>query len=204
LSAVLNQPPDRWLAAKSADEKPCCGVGLNPSGGRRSRSQAKPRPENSTGPVCGMAQAPRVRSVTISLLHGPAFDSLETEAAISKVPAILRQCRTALGIRVGCVYLCRRPIGYRRQVPQHEETTVRHRTLVRGGVLVLGLGLGGCGADSPATLLTPSPLPPQAVVPAPAPSPSFPDGTLKGVSLSGVVYELTQTGRRPIAAAVLL
>ena len=75
---------------------------------------------------------------------------------------------------------------------------MRHRTLVLGGVLVLGLGLGGCGgSDSPATPLTPSPLPPQA----PAPSPSFPAGTLRGVSLSGVVYELTPTGRRPIPKA---
>ena len=88
-----------------------------------------------------------------------------------------------------------------RQVAQHAETTVRprtYRTLVLGGVLVLGLGLGGCGgSDSPATPLTPSPLPPQA----PAPSPSFPPGTLTGVSLSGVVYELTPTGRRPIPKA---
>ena len=73
-----------------------------------------------------------------------------------------------------------------------------YRTLVLGGVLVLGLGLGGCGgSDSPATPLTPSPPPPQA----PAPSPSFPPGTLRGVSLSGVVYELTPTGRRPIPKA---
>ena len=73
-----------------------------------------------------------------------------------------------------------------------------YRTLVLGGVLVLGLGLGGCGgSDSPATPLTPSPPPPQA----PVPSPSFPPGTLRGVSLSGVVYELTPTGRRPIPKA---
>lgn len=76
---------------------------------------------------------------------------------------------------------------------------MRHRTFVLGGALVLGLGLGGCGgSDSPATPLTPSPLPPQAVVRAPAPRPP---GTLTGVSLSGVVYELTPTGRRPIPRA---
>jgi hypothetical protein len=81
---------------------------------------------------------------------------------------------------------------------------MRHRTLVRGGVLVLALGLGGCGGDSSATPLTPSPLPPQAVVPAPGPPASrFPPGTLTGVSLSGVVYELTATGRTPIAGAVV-
>ena len=80
---------------------------------------------------------------------------------------------------------------------------MKHRTLILGGVLVLGLGLGGCGgSNSPATPLTPSPLPPQAPAPqAPAPSPSFPPGTLTGVSLSGVVYELTPTGRRPIPKA---
>ena len=81
---------------------------------------------------------------------------------------------------------------------------MRQRTLVLGGILLLGVGLGGCGtSDPPATLLTPSPLPPQAAAPAPAPRPSFPPGTLSGVSLSGVVYELTPTGRTPIARAVV-
>jgi hypothetical protein len=83
---------------------------------------------------------------------------------------------------------------------------MRHRTLVRGGVLVLALGLGGCGgSDSLATPLTPSPLPPQAVVPAPGPPGSWfpPAYTLTGVSLSGVVYKLTATGRTPIARAVV-
>ena len=83
---------------------------------------------------------------------------------------------------------------------------MRHRTLILRGVLVLGVGLGGCaGSDSPAATLTPSPPPPQAVVPTPrpAPGPSFPPGTLTGASLSGVVYELTATGRTPIAAAVV-
>jgi hypothetical protein len=74
--------------------------------------------------------------------------------------------------------------------------TVRHKTLVVGGVWVLALALGGCGTDSP-TRPTPSPLP-EAVVPAPAPGP-----TLRGVSLSGVVYELTATGRTPIAGAIV-
>jgi hypothetical protein len=82
---------------------------------------------------------------------------------------------------------------------------VRHRTLVLRGVLVLGLGLGSCGGSDSATPLTPPPPPAQAVVPGPAPSPrpSFPPGTLRGVSLSGVVYELKPTGRTPIAAAVV-
>ena len=80
---------------------------------------------------------------------------------------------------------------------------MRHRIL--GGVLVLGIGLGGCGgSDSPVTPLTPSPLPPQTVVPAPRPPGSWlRDYTLTGVSLSGVVYELTATGQTPIARAVV-
>lgn len=80
---------------------------------------------------------------------------------------------------------------------------LRHRTLLPGGVLVLALGLGGCGSPgSSPTPLSPSPLPPRAVVPAPAAS-TFPPGHLTGVSLSGVVYELTPTGRTPIAHALV-
>jgi hypothetical protein len=74
---------------------------------------------------------------------------------------------------------------------------VRYTTLAVGGVLVLSLGLGSCGTDSPATALTPSPLP-QAVAVAP-----IPRYTLRGVSLSGVVYELTPSGRTPIAGAIV-
>jgi hypothetical protein len=80
---------------------------------------------------------------------------------------------------------------------------MRHRTQFLAGVLLLALGLGDCGgSDSSPTLLTPSPLPPQTIVPAP-PASSFPPGTLRGVSLSGVVYELTPTGRTPIVRAVV-
>ena len=72
-------------------------------------------------------------------------------------------------------------------------------------VLVLALGSGGCGgSDSPVMPVTPSPLPPQAPIPAPAASSLFPPGyALKGVSLSGVVYELTPTGRKPIPQALV-
>ena len=72
---------------------------------------------------------------------------------------------------------------------------MRHGTLGLSGVLVLAF-LGGCGGSNGiATPLTPSPPPPpQAVVPTP---------TLTGVSLSGVVYELTATGRKPIAGAIV-
>jgi hypothetical protein len=80
---------------------------------------------------------------------------------------------------------------------------MRNRTLLPGGVVVLLLGLGGCGGpDSSPTPLAPSPPPPQAVVPVP-PAASFPPGTLTGVSLSGVVYELTPAGRKPIARALV-
>ncbi len=82
---------------------------------------------------------------------------------------------------------------------------MRHTTLILvSGVLVLAAGLGACGgSDSPAAPLSPSSVSPQAVVPARAANSSFPFGTLRGVSLSGVVYELTATGRRPIAAALV-
>jgi hypothetical protein len=79
---------------------------------------------------------------------------------------------------------------------------MRHRTLFPGGVLVLALGLGCGGPDSSPTPLSPSPLPLPALAPAP-PASRFPPGTLTGVSLSGVVYELTPTGRKPIARAIV-
>jgi hypothetical protein len=69
---------------------------------------------------------------------------------------------------------------------------MRNRTLLPGGVVVLVLGLGGCGGPD----ASPTPL-------APSPLLSFPPGTLTGVSLSGVVYELTPTGRKPIARALV-
>jgi hypothetical protein len=77
---------------------------------------------------------------------------------------------------------------------------VRHVTLIHG-VLVLALGWGACGTDSPGTPLTPSPLPLPVVRPPPPKWPA--DYTLMGVSLSGVVYELTPTGRTPIAGAIV-
>ena len=79
---------------------------------------------------------------------------------------------------------------------------MRNRILLSRGVLVLALGSGACGHDSSPTPLSPSPLPPQALIPAP-PASRFPPGTLTGVSLSGVVYELTPTGRKPIARAIV-
>jgi hypothetical protein len=79
---------------------------------------------------------------------------------------------------------------------------MRKRTLLPGGVVLLVLGLGGCGGQWRGQSVAPSPLPPQAVVPVP-PAVSFPPGTLTGVSLSGVVYELTPTGPKPIARAIV-
>ena len=75
---------------------------------------------------------------------------------------------------------------------------MRRRTFALRGVVILALGLGGCSrTDLPATPLSPSPMLPRAVAPVP------PSGaaTLRNVSLSGVVYELTPTGRRPIPQA---
>ena len=73
-----------------------------------------------------------------------------------------------------------------------------------GGVLMLALALAGCsGSGSLPTPVSPSPsLPPPVVVPAP-PWPAGTGYALRGVSLSGVVYELTPTGRTPIARAAV-
>ena len=80
---------------------------------------------------------------------------------------------------------------------------MRDRTMLPGSVLVLALGLAGCsGPDSSPTPLSPSSLLPPALAPAP-PGSGFPPGTLTGVSLSGAVYELTPTGRKPIARALV-
>jgi hypothetical protein len=82
---------------------------------------------------------------------------------------------------------------------------MRYRTAILGGLLSLAVGSTGCGGtDFPATPLAPSSAPPQAAVNAPRPGPwPSADYTLRGVSLSGVVYELTPTGRMPIAGAVV-
>lgn len=69
-----------------------------------------------------------------------------------------------------------------------------NRTLTGIVLVMLAQGLAGCGgsSSSPAPL-TPSPVPPPA-----GPSPGF-SYTLSGVTLSGFVYEVTPTGRAPIA-----
>jgi hypothetical protein len=79
---------------------------------------------------------------------------------------------------------------------------MRHRTAWSGGVLMLALGLGGCdGSEPPSTPSSPSVFE-QVVAPSPHAS-WLPGHVLTGVSLSGVVYELTATGRKPIAGAVV-
>lgn len=73
------------------------------------------------------------------------------------------------------------------------------------GLLSLAVGSAGCGgSDFSAAPLAPSPPQPQAAgnTPGPGTWPSA-DYTLKGVSLSGVVYELTAAGRTPIAGAIV-
>ena len=81
---------------------------------------------------------------------------------------------------------------------------MRHSTLVLSSVVVLALGVTGCGGgDFVATPLAPSTLPPQSVAPVPSPGSFLTGHTLSGVSLSGVVYELTPTGRSPIAGAIV-
>jgi hypothetical protein len=76
---------------------------------------------------------------------------------------------------------------------------LRHKTIVLRGVWMLTLGLGGCGdLGPPASTLTPSPTPTVVVVP---PQTAVFPPALTNVSLSGVVYELTPTGRTPIPLA---
>jgi hypothetical protein len=76
--------------------------------------------------------------------------------------------------------------------------------MVLAGAALLVVMVAGCGgSDAPVTPFTPSAPPPQAAVPAPSPGSFLTGHTLQGVSLSGVVYELTPTGRTPIAGAIV-
>ena len=63
----------------------------------------------------------------------------------------------------------------------------------------MAVGLAGCdGADSPAPT---APSAVQAPLPPPAPTPTraqFPPGVLSAYTLSGVVFEVTPTGKTPI------
>jgi len=75
---------------------------------------------------------------------------------------------------------------------------MRNKAFVGIALWVLAQGLSGCGGtDAARAPLAPS----QAALPPARPGP-WPDGyTLTGVSLSGVVYESTPTGRVPIPGA---
>jgi hypothetical protein len=83
-----------------------------------------------------------------------------------------------------------------------EGKRMRKRTLVGIALLVLAQGLSGCGGtDDAFTPVAPSPVPSQAARPTVRPGSWTDRYTLTAVSLSGVVYELTPTGRVPIAGA---
>jgi hypothetical protein len=65
--------------------------------------------------------------------------------------------------------------------------------------LLMAVGLAGCdGADSPAPT---APSAVQAPLPLPVPTPiraQFPPGVLSAYTLSGLVFEVTTTGKMPI------
>lgn len=70
-------------------------------------------------------------------------------------------------------------------------------------MVVLTLAAAGCDRAVAFAPSAPSPVP-QAAPPAPTPAVGvFPGFGLTGVSLSGVVYELTNAGRAPIAGALV-
>ena len=71
---------------------------------------------------------------------------------------------------------------------------MRHRTDLLRGAVMLAFSLAGCGGAS----YPPATLPPS---PTPLVSPTPWGGTLRNVGVSGVVYELTATGRVPIPKA---
>ncbi len=76
---------------------------------------------------------------------------------------------------------------------------MRNKTIVGIALLVLAHGVSGCGTDSSSTPLGPARVTPQAAPAPPRPPDSWPAGyTLTAVSISGVVYESTTTGRVPI------
>ena len=64
--------------------------------------------------------------------------------------------------------------------------------------MVLAAVLTACGSGGPASPTGPSPSSPQSAVPPVARTNGYP-GQLIGVTLYGVVYEVTATGRSPIA-----
>jgi hypothetical protein len=131
------------------------------------------------------------------------FGCVETEAAIVQGPSLSRPATDAIQeITSAASVAMQTSDPWSSAGSQHVESSVRRTGLAL--VIALALGLVDCGgSDSPVMPLMPSPLLPPAVVPPPAHSPSFPPGTLRDVSLSGVVYELAATGRAPIPGAIV-
>ena len=68
--------------------------------------------------------------------------------------------------------------------------------------IVLALSMCACHGGTPFPTSPTTTTPPNVPLP-PAPGFGAATLTLKGVSLSGVVYELTPTGRTPIAGAIV-
>ncbi len=68
--------------------------------------------------------------------------------------------------------------------------------------IVLALSMGACHGGTPFPTSPTTTTPPNRPLP-PAPGFGAATLTLKGVSLSGVVYQLTPTGRTPIAGAIV-
>lgn len=63
-------------------------------------------------------------------------------------------------------------------------------------LFVIAVGLTGCDGARPQTPTAPSTA--QPPLQAPLPPSGFPPGALSGYTLSGVVFEMTATGRTPI------
>ena len=75
--------------------------------------------------------------------------------------------------------------------------TIRTKT----GVLVLALSTGLAGCDDANSPVPTAPSAVQAPLPPPVPTPiraQFPPGVLSAYTLSGVVLEVTPTGKKPI------
>jgi hypothetical protein len=71
----------------------------------------------------------------------------------------------------------------------------------RAALLLFGaaVGLAGCDGPRPQTPTAPSTV--QPPLQPPVPPSGFPGGVLSNYTLSGVVFEMTATGRRPIEGA---
>jgi hypothetical protein len=73
---------------------------------------------------------------------------------------------------------------------------MKNRTRAALVLLGVAIGLAGCDGGRPQTPTGPSTV--QPPVQAPVPPSAFPPGALSDYTLSGVVFEMTATGRTPI------